>query len=218
MHAQLAYTTALWTTLFVAAVITPASALPVQVVVGAERTAKSKNRGQRRGAGGAISRDAASKPALVALASLTDKENRMTMPDSVAADTVTASPEKSSHGRRDLTLALWRGLLGRCPKCGKGAMFRAYLRVNPRCPVCYEDLSPQRADDAPAYLTLLIVCHVVGAGVLLSDPRAPLIVAVSFWLAVTVLMSLLILPRMKGAVVGYQWALRMHGFGSPSPE
>ena len=82
-------------------------------------------------------------------------------------------------------------------------------------------MSPQRADDAPAYLTLLIVCHVVGVGVLLSDnilPQAPLIVAVSFWLVATALMSLLILPRMKGAVVGYQWALRMHGFGGPSEE
>jgi uncharacterized protein (DUF983 family) len=100
-------------------------------------------------------------------------------------------------------------------------MFKAYLRVTPRCAVCHEDLSPQRADDAPAYLTLLIVGHVVGVGVLLSDnilPKAPLVVLVLFWLAATALMSLLILPRMKGAVVGYQWALRMHGFGGPNEE
>lgn len=142
----------------------------------------------------------------------------MTIPNSVAAGGVTSSAKKGSDGRRDVTLALWRCFLGRCPKCGKGAMFRAYLRVIPRCPVCHEDLSPQRADDAPAYLTIIIVCHVVGSGVLLSDdvlPQAPLIVIVSLWLAATALMSLLILPRMKGAVVGYQWALRMHGFGSP---
>jgi uncharacterized protein (DUF983 family) len=100
-------------------------------------------------------------------------------------------------------------------------MFSAYIRVTPRCPVCREDLSPQRADDAPAYFTLIVVCHVIGAGVLLSDnilPEAPLIVAVSFWLAATALLSLLILPRMKGAVVGYQWALRIHGFASPAEE
>ena len=110
---------------------------------------------------------------------------------------------------------------GRCPRCGQGALFEGYLRVASRCPVCHEDLSQERSDDAPAYLTLLIVCHVVGAGVLLSDsilPEAPVIVTVSFWLAATALMSLLILPRMKGAVVGYQWALRMHGFGSPNEE
>jgi uncharacterized protein (DUF983 family) len=145
----------------------------------------------------------------------------MTTSDIVVAGAVASSAETSSSGRRDLALSLWRGFLGRCPNCGKGAMFRAYLRVTPRCLVCHEDLSPQRADDAPAYLTLLIVCHVVGAGVLLSDnilPQAPLIVTISFWLVATALMSLLILPRMKGAVVGYQWALRMHGFSGPDVE
>ena len=34
------------------------------------------------------------------------------------------------------------------------------------------------------------------------------------WLIVTAGLSLLILPRIKGAVVGYQWALRMHGFAA----
>jgi uncharacterized protein (DUF983 family) len=145
----------------------------------------------------------------------------MIAPDSVGPRAVASPVEETSDGRRDLTLSLLRGFTGRCPKCGKGAMFRAYLRVNPRCPVCHEDLSPQRADDAPAYLTLLVVCHIIGADILLSDdilPRASLVAIVIFWLAATALMSLLILPRMKGAVVGYQWALRMGGFGSPGAE
>ena len=131
------------------------------------------------------------------------------------AEAGTRIDQRASNRPRDLPRAIWRGLLGRCPNCGKGAMFRAYLEVNPRCPVCDEDLSPQRADDAPAYFTLLIVCHVIGAGVLLSDevlPQAPLFISVLVWLAATALLSLLILPRMKGAVVGYQWALRMDGF------
>jgi len=119
--------------------------------------------------------------------------------------------------KRNLAVAVGRGLLGRCPDCGKGAMFRAYLRVNQRCPVCGEDLSAQRADDAPAFLTLLVGCLVGGAGVLLSDDassQTPLLVVALFWLVVTAVASLLVLPRIKGAVVGYQWALRMHGFGA----
>ena len=145
----------------------------------------------------------------------------MTAPGSITAAAVPYSSAESMNGRCDLTLAIGRGFLRRYPKCGRGAMFKAYFRVNPRCPVCHEDLRPERADDAPAYLTLLIVCHLVGVGILLSDnilPQAPLIVIDSFWLAATALISLLTLPRMKGAVVGYQWALRMHGFGSPSQE
>jgi uncharacterized protein (DUF983 family) len=82
---------------------------------------------------------------------------------------------------RNLAVAVGRGLMGRCPNCGKGAMFRGYLSVNPRCPVCGEDLSFQRADDAPAFVTLLVVCFVGGAGVLVSDVASPH----RFWLSLS---------------------------------
>ena len=117
---------------------------------------------------------------------------------------------------RPLGEAIRRGLVGRCPACGRGRLFRAYLKLNSVCTICGEDLSHARADDAPAYLTMLVVCHIVGGGILFSDsalPRMPLIPTALLWLMVTMLASLLILPRMKGAVVGQQWALCMHGFG-----
>jgi uncharacterized protein (DUF983 family) len=118
---------------------------------------------------------------------------------------------------RPLGAAITRGFLGRCPACGRGQLFRSYLKVVNTCKICGEDMSPQRADDAPAYLTLLIVAHGVGAGILLSDelwPHSSLLLVAAFWLMVTVVASLIILPRAKGAVVGQQWALCMHGFGA----
>jgi uncharacterized protein (DUF983 family) len=121
---------------------------------------------------------------------------------------------------RSLGEAIRRGFAGRCPACGRGPLFHGYLKLNGACRVCGEDLSHARADDAPAYLTMLVVCHIVGAGVLFSDevfPQMALMTAALFWLMVTAVTSLLILPRMKGAVVGQQWALRMHGFGGGSP-
>ncbi len=75
-----------------------------------------------------------------------------------------ALPNVAAEPRRDLGLAMRRGFMGRCPNCGKGKLFRAYLKVNPRCPSCDEDFSHQRADDAPPYLTMLIVGHVIVAG------------------------------------------------------
>ena len=121
--------------------------------------------------------------------------------------------------RRDRSLgtAILRGLMGRCPNCGRGRLFRSYLKVVNTCEICGEEFSGHRADDAPAYVTLLIVAHVVGAGILLSDeiwPHSSLLWVAVFWVAVTVVASLLILPRAKGAVVGQQWALCMHGFGT----
>ena len=118
---------------------------------------------------------------------------------------------------RSLREAVTRGFFGRCPACGRGRLFRSYLKVVTVCKICGEDLSHQRADDAPAYLTLLIVAHGVGGGILLSEelwPHSSLLWVCAFWLIVTVVASLIILPRAKGAVVGQQWALCMHGFGT----
>jgi uncharacterized protein (DUF983 family) len=123
---------------------------------------------------------------------------------------------RAPRPKRPLGQAIKRGLLGRCPACGRGRLFRAYLKLDTMCRVCGEDLSHARADDAPAYLTMLVVCHVVGGGVLMSEdawPKSSLTTTALVWLTVAVVASLILLPRMKGAVVGQQWALGMHGFG-----
>lgn len=125
-------------------------------------------------------------------------------------------PPRSSltPSERSVWTALWCGCRCRCPACGIGRAFRAYLKVVDRCDACGEDLSHQRADDAPAYFTMLIVGHVVVGGVLMLERAvAPEIwVHMVLWLPLTVGMSLVLLPMVKGALVGLQWALRMHGF------
>ena len=112
--------------------------------------------------------------------------------------------------------AVWRGFLGRCPACGQGALFRAYLKVNDHCPACHEELHHHRADDAPPYVTMFVVGHLIVAWVLAAEvfmTDMPLWVEVPIWCGLTVVLSLLLLPRVKGAFVGLQWSLRMHGFG-----
>jgi uncharacterized protein (DUF983 family) len=116
--------------------------------------------------------------------------------------------------RRNLWLALRRGFVGRCPNCGVGGLFRAYLKVNPVCPMCGEELHHQRADDAPPYFTILVVGHIVGAGIVASDDALPIWVHMLIWPALTVALCLALLPRFKGALIGLQWANRMHGFGT----
>jgi uncharacterized protein (DUF983 family) len=128
---------------------------------------------------------------------------------------LTAAPE------RPLGLAVRRGLAGRCPRCGEGRLFRAYLKVNDACPACGEDFTPQRADDAPAYITILIVGHFVVAGVVAAEdiwPDSPVLIDAFVWAALAVGLSLFVLPKVKGALIGYQWAVRMHGFGEAERE
>lgn len=110
--------------------------------------------------------------------------------------------------------AMLRGARGRCPACGEGRLFTRYLKVADHCPACGEALHHQRADDGPAYLTVLIVSH-LGAPLLLASfiawrPSAATMIW-SFGIGAIVL-SLILLPIMKGGMVGLQWARRMHGF------
>lgn len=115
---------------------------------------------------------------------------------------------------RPLKPALLRGWRRRCPNCGSGPMLRGYLKVRESCPVCGEALHHQRADDGPAYMTILIVGHLMAPLILwvFTHYRPdPLVLATVFSIG-TVALSLYLLPRLKGALVGLQWAKRMHGF------
>lgn len=115
---------------------------------------------------------------------------------------------------RPLKSALLRGWRRRCPNCGAGPMLRGYLKVRDSCPVCGEELHHHRADDGPAYLTILIVGHLLAPLLLFTYTKwrpEPLVLAVGFTIG-TVALSLYLLPRLKGAMVALQWANRMHGF------
>jgi uncharacterized protein (DUF983 family) len=117
---------------------------------------------------------------------------------------------------RPLKPALARGWRRRCPRCGSGPLLSGYLTVRSECAVCGEQLHHHRADDGPAYLTILIVGHLMAPSLIYAFETwrpDPLILASSFTIA-CVALSLYLLPRLKGAIVGFQWAKRMHGFGS----
>jgi uncharacterized protein (DUF983 family) len=111
--------------------------------------------------------------------------------------------------------AILRGLRRRCPHCGQGALFDGYLKVRDHCPVCREAFHHHRADDGPAYLTILIVGHLLAPmiHIIYSNFRPEPLVFATFLTVAAVAMSLFLLPRVKGMVVAIQWSRRMHGFG-----
>ncbi|SLN37515.1 hypothetical protein AQS8620_01379 [Aquimixticola soesokkakensis] len=120
----------------------------------------------------------------------------------------------ASPAERDVKTSLLRGWRRRCPSCGSGAMLKGFLKVRDACPVCDEDLHHHRADDGPAYLTILIVGHLMGPLLLWAFVEfrpEPLVIVAIFTTGCTAL-SLYLLPRFKGAMIGFQWAKRMHGF------
>jgi uncharacterized protein (DUF983 family) len=121
----------------------------------------------------------------------------------------------SEPAERKVGQSLWRGFRGRCPNCGQGKIFNRYLKVNDKCPACGEELFHQRADDAPPYMTIFVVGHIIGASILFAEdkwPNSPLWIHLVIWPVLTIILSLILLPMIKGALIAYQWALRMHGF------
>lgn len=111
--------------------------------------------------------------------------------------------------------ALRRGWRGKCPNCGAGQMLKGYLSVRPSCTVCGTDFHHNRADDGPAYLTILIVGHVMAPLLLyvFIHFRPEPTVLIAIFSVFTVGLSLYLLPRIKGGMVALQWSKRMHGFG-----
>lgn len=121
---------------------------------------------------------------------------------------------------RPLGRSVRRGMRSRCPACGSGRLFGAFLKPVDRCASCGEDLSHQRADDLPAYIVIVIVGHVMLGGYLLTDMafRVSPFVHIAIWVPVAVIAAITVIQPVKGGVIALQWALRMHGFGDGSGD
>ena len=114
--------------------------------------------------------------------------------------------------RPHVGLAILRGLARRCPSCGVGHPFAGYLKVRD-CPHCGEALGHIRADDFPPYLTIAIVGHIVVPLLLVSERflAPPTWLQLSIAVPVTLGLTLALLPRVKGAILGLMWHLGLRG-------
>lgn len=117
------------------------------------------------------------------------------------------------YQQRSAWLGIRRGLTGKCPQCGAGPLFSSYLKVATTCSACAHETGLYRADDGPAYFTILIVGHVViGPLFLLEFVRTwPVMSVFAVVIPTIIALTLLLLPRVKGAFVGVQWAVGDRG-------
>lgn len=122
---------------------------------------------------------------------------------------------KTQSKDRPLGAAIRRGLRRRCPNCGDGDLLVRYLTVRDACPACSQAFHHHRADDGPAYLTILVVGHLMAPliHIVFTTFRPEPLVLAAIFSTFCVTLSLALLPRMKGMIVAIQWARRMHGFG-----
>jgi uncharacterized protein (DUF983 family) len=121
-----------------------------------------------------------------------------------------------SADRISAVTAMKRGFLCRCPACNQGRLFGRFLKVVDRCDSCSTEFHHHRADDFPPYVVMFIVGHLIGYGILMTETKLemPMWVHLAIWPALTLGLCLALLQPVKGAVVGLQYALGMHGFGA----
>jgi uncharacterized protein (DUF983 family) len=123
-----------------------------------------------------------------------------TLPDQIADDVV----------RRDTWLSVRRGLRLRCPACGEGRLLAGYLRPAASCSECGEATGDIRADDGPAWATILIIGHLVSPMFFVFATQDAQTSLIAFFVvaALVIGLTLLILPRMKGLFTGLIWATK----------
>jgi uncharacterized protein (DUF983 family) len=127
---------------------------------------------------------------------------------------VASGPEPlTSTGSASRLRTLWRGLTQRCPACGEGHLFRRYLKVNDVCLRCGLAVGEIRSDDAPPYFTILLVGHIIVPSMLILEElrHPPEWVHLALWVPLAFVLTLVLLPRVKGAVIAVHWANKIKG-------
>ena len=106
--------------------------------------------------------------------------------------------------------AALRGISLRCPKCGEGKLLRGYLGQQDSCSACGEKLSQIRADDGPAWLTILLVGHILAPIILSLEEKQSMGMAaeIALIMALAIILIAVLLPRCKGVFIGAIWASR----------
>ncbi|OCC22500.1 hypothetical protein MB02_16460 [Croceicoccus estronivorus] len=116
--------------------------------------------------------------------------------------------------------AILRGLKGRCPRCNGARLFRKFLKPVDTCPACGQDWTPQRADDFPAYVSILVTGHVMAPVIigLVQETQLPVWALATIAVTLALLLIIATLQPAKGGIIAMQWWFEMHGFQRDKPE
>jgi uncharacterized protein (DUF983 family) len=119
-----------------------------------------------------------------------------------------------ADAQRPSTLTgIFRGALGRCPRCGQSSLLHHYLKLVDHCPICGEAYGHYRVDDAAPWLTILVVGHLTVPIILICETNftIPMGYALAIYLPLIVGLTLFLLPRCKGVMTAVLWAMKAEG-------
>lgn len=115
--------------------------------------------------------------------------------------------------------AMLLGARGRCPRCGETKLFLRFLKPRAHCPHCRQDWTHQRADDFPAYVSILITGHLMAPLIiaLVRDTALSVAALIAIILPLAMVLMIGLLQPAKGAIIALQWWFGMHGFQKERP-
>lgn len=99
-----------------------------------------------------------------------------------------------------------KAAIGKCPVCGKGKLFKSYLKVANACAVCGTDFSKANPGDGPVVVVIMLAGLVACSGLAVSllSWNWPALLILSVWPAVAILVCLTVMPMLKGVMVASQ--------------
>jgi uncharacterized protein (DUF983 family) len=108
-----------------------------------------------------------------------------------------------------MATAILRGARRRCPGCGMTDLFTGYLKVAQSCTLCRAPLGRYPSDDAPPYITILLVLHLVVPLLLILEQTTdlPLWVYGAIVLPLAAILTVMLLPMVKGGMIGVLFKL-----------
>lgn len=113
----------------------------------------------------------------------------------------------TSHLHHGQVSAISAGLAGRCPRCGRGPLFKGFLNLAPACDRCGLDYAFADAGDGPAVFVILIAGFLV-VGLALWVELAyqpPMWVHIALWFPLILICTLGLLRPLKGLLVALQY-------------
>lgn len=113
-----------------------------------------------------------------------------------------SDPESSS-----LRAPVVRGLTCRCPRCGKGRLFRGFLALAPRCEQCGLDYGFADAGDGPAVFIIMLSGFITVGGALAVEVlyQPPYWVHALLWVPTILVTTLLPLRLAKSLLIALQF-------------
>jgi uncharacterized protein (DUF983 family) len=107
------------------------------------------------------------------------------------------------------------GLLGRCPRCGKGRLFSGLMTIVPACPRCGLSMATQDSGDGPMFFALVIVGFLAVGGAAIVELRytPPLWLHAVVWIPFTFFTTVAVMRFFKAWLIALQYKNRPGTFG-----